>query len=118
MTREGGLPRDRIAAINGQEFDILMAACVHYRGINKPRLEFHSSGRLVWACRLNVGDEVKVQVDSAEPTVAGVIRGIATAKASRPDYGLQFLVEITVNPSWDQSLNYVSLFVNFIGGVI
>ena len=27
MTREGGLPRDRVAAINDQEFDILMAAC-------------------------------------------------------------------------------------------
>ena len=75
----------------------------------------------MWACRLNVGDEVEVQVDSAELTVAGVIRGTATAKASRPDYGLQFVVEITVNPSWDQSLNYVkiySLFIYFIGGVI
>ena len=107
MTREGGLPRDRVAAISDQEFDILMAACAHYiafAGMHKPRLDFHSSGRLMWACRLNVGDEVKVQVDKAGPTVAGVIRGTATAKASSPDYGLQFVVEITVNPSWDQYL--------------
>ena len=53
VTREGGLPRDKVVPITGQEFDILL-------GTQGPRddfrLELHTTGRLKWACQLKVGD--------------------------------------------------------------
>ena len=47
----------------------------------------------MWACQLKAGDAVQVKVDRIEPTVAGVIRGIATTRAGRADNGLKFIVE-------------------------
>ena len=90
ISREGGLPRDKVVAITNQEFDILMGT-----KSDNARVELHSSGRLKWACRLKVGDEVQI---NSECTVPGVIRGNGTSPSNMPDYGLQFILDITVNP--------------------
>ena len=96
ITRECGLPRDKVISITDQEFDVLLGT---YPCSDKHRYELHSSGRLRWACQLKAGDEVQVKVDDriSTSTVAGVIRGSGTVGADRSDYGLQFVVEITVN---------------------
>ena len=63
-----------------------------------------------WACGLKVGDDVVVQLampeEESEP-VAGVIRGSGTRLLSAIDYGLQFVVEITVKPGCDQIIRYI-----------
>ena len=96
-TREGGLPRDKVVPITGQEFDVLLGIYDE----DQPRLELHTSDRLKWVCQLKAGDDVQVKLDmrSAPVPVAGVIRGNATRLLSELTYGLQFIVEITVRPS-------------------
>ena len=93
VTREGGLPRDKVVPITGQEFDILL-------GTQRPhddfRLELHTSGRLKWACQLKVGDDVLVKIGAPVVHIPGVIRGNATLQLSNNNYGLRFVVEITV----------------------
>ena len=91
ISREGGLPQDKVVAITDQEFDILLAI---YDSLS--RLNLHSSERLKWACRLKVGDKVQVEIDNSESRVAGVIRGSGIVRADRADYGLQFVVELMV----------------------
>ena len=93
VTREGGLPQDKVISITDQEFDVLLGV---YYGGDGLRREFHSSGRLKWACQLKAGDEVQVKLGHHESIVAGVFRGSGTLRAGVIDYGLQFIVEITV----------------------
>ena len=89
VNRAGGLPRDKVAAITNQEFDLLLG--VPY---NEARLELLGA-RLKWACQLKVGDAVQLKLTEESELVSGVIRGSGTQKLS---YGLQFIVETTVSP--------------------
>ena len=98
-SRDGGLPRDKIVSITGQEFDILVG--VDGTTTTDGRFELYSSGRLKWACGLKVGDDVKVKLGRNNEPVTGVIRGSGTRPLPYA-YGLQFIVEITVKPCFDQ----------------
>ena len=95
VTREGGLPRDKVVPITGQEFDILLGT-QRYDLCDDFRLELHTSGRLKWACQLKVDDDVLVKIGAPVVHIPGVIRGNATLQLSNSNYGLQFVVEITV----------------------
>ena len=103
VTREGGLPRDKVASITDQEFDILLGS--NYSG-DPARFQLYTSDRLNWTCQLNVGDEVQVKIGDKRGEVPGVIRGSAARLLRRLDYGLQFIVEITVNLSCALTNNY------------
>lgn len=97
VSREGGLPQDKVVSITDKEFDILLGS--NYNG-DMTRFQLHSSGRLKWVCQLKVGDEVQVKLGDKvdELAVPGVIKGSATRLLQRIDYGLHFIVEITVRP--------------------
>lgn len=112
-SREGGLPRDKVVAITGQEFDILMGVpCVD----DKERREMYSSSRLKWACQLKVGDAVLVK--RKRILVPGVISGTGTHEIYTREYGLQFVVEITVNPSCNLIILITLHVIITVGGCI
>ena len=95
VNREGGLPLNKVVAINEQEFDILLGI---HQFDDKIRLDLHSSGRLKWACLLKDGDAVQVKFGKKSAPVAGTIRGTVTRplQHNTTNHGLLFVVEITV----------------------
>jgi hypothetical protein len=95
VNREGGLPRSKVVAITGREFDILLGTDVYSE--DEVRLDLHS-GRLKWACMLKDGDAIQVKFFEESAPVAGVIKGTATRLVQHNinNHGLQFIVEIAV----------------------